>query len=46
MKIFYIAVTEQGIYFFRVSLSGKLIIYDYIAFNEIKEVKIGKGLLQ
>ncbi|MEJ2610707.1 MAG: hypothetical protein P8179_11630 [Candidatus Thiodiazotropha sp.] len=46
MKQYFVAVTEKGIYFYRLSLLGKFKEHDFFEFNEIESVKIGKGLLQ
>lgn len=46
MRMYFLAVTEKGLYFYKLSLLGKFIGYDFFEFDEIENVKIGKGLLQ
>ena len=45
MRIYFIAVTEKGISFHKLSFLGKFKEHDFFEFNEIESVKIGKGLL-
>lgn len=46
MRTYFLAVTEKGISFHRLSLFGKFKGHDFFEFGEIESVKIGKGLLQ
>ena len=46
MKHYFVAVTRQGITFYRLSTMGKFAGQDSFAFGDIESVKIGKGLLQ
>lgn len=46
MKIYFVAISQQGIYFHKLSLLGKFKECDFFAFSEIENVAIGKGLLQ
>ncbi len=46
MKSYFVAVTEKGICFHRLSLFGKFANSDFFEFSEIENVKIGKGLIQ
>lgn len=43
---YFLAVTEKGISFYRLSLLGKFKEHDFFEFGDIESVKIGKGLLQ
>lgn len=46
MKHYFIGVTDQGIYFHRLSLLGKFTEVDFFPFEEIKSLSSGKGMLQ
>ncbi|MDP2491564.1 hypothetical protein Q8W38_19625 [Vibrio splendidus] len=46
MRSYFVAVTEKGISFYRLSLLGKFNEHDFFEFSEIENVKIGNGLLQ
>jgi len=47
LKTYYIAVTNNGINFYRLSLMGKFKDDgDFFAFNEIENVKITSGMMQ
>ncbi|ASW82110.1 hypothetical protein EAY24_23920 [Vibrio anguillarum] len=46
MRTYFLAVTEKGISFHKLSLLGKFKEHDFFEFSEIESVKIGKGLLQ
>lgn len=46
MKHYFVAVSERGIYFFRLKLWNKFLPADFFAYEEIASVKIGKGMLQ
>lgn len=46
MKYYFLAVTEKGIHFHKLSMLGKFAGSDFFKFNEIESVKIGKGLIQ
>ena len=46
MRTYFLAVTEKGISFYRLSLLGKFKEHDFFEFGDIESVKIGKGLLQ
>lgn len=46
MKNYFIAVTSRGIYFHSLNMFGKFSTSDFFEYNEIKNVKIGKGFLQ
>lgn len=46
MRSYFLAVTEKGIFFYKLSLLGKFKEHDFFEFSEIESVKIGKGLLQ
>ena len=46
MKQYFIAVSENGIYFHKMGFFGKFTTHDFFTFKEIENVKIGKGLLQ
>ena len=46
MRIYFLAVTEKGLYFHKLNMIGKFKECDFFEFNEIEKVKIGKGFLQ
>ncbi len=46
MRMYFLAVTERGIYFHKLSLLGKFEDSDFFEFDEIESVRIGKGILQ
>jgi len=46
MRTYFLAVTDKGISFHRLSLLGKFKEHDFFDFGDIESVKIGKGLLQ
>lgn len=46
MKFYFVAVTQQGIYFHRLNLWGKFSDYDFFTFDEIQNVEMGDGYLQ
>lgn len=46
MRTYFLAVTEKGISFHKLSLLGKFKEHDFFEFGDIENVKIGKGLLQ
>ena len=46
MRTYFLAVTEKGISFHKLSLLGKFKEHDFFEFGDIESVKIGKGLLQ
>ncbi|MBT3303441.1 MAG: hypothetical protein HN982_04420 [Candidatus Marinimicrobia bacterium] len=46
MKTYFVAATANGMHFFKLNLLGKFSDDDFFNFNEIENVKIGKGLLQ
>jgi hypothetical protein len=46
MKTYFLAVTEKGISFHKLSLLGKFKEHDFFEFGEIESVEIGNGLLQ
>ena len=46
VRTYIIAVSEQGIYFHRLNLMGKFTDFDFFTYNEINQVKFGKGWLQ
>ncbi|WP_260260185.1 PH domain-containing protein [Vibrio intestinalis] len=46
MKVYFLAVTEKGISFYKLSMMGKFKENDFFEFDDIESVKIGKGLLQ
>ena len=46
MKYFFVAVTERGVYFHRLNMFGKFADNDFFGFREIRNVKIGKGIIQ
>ncbi|NRB81723.1 MAG: hypothetical protein HRU38_24190 [Saccharospirillaceae bacterium] len=46
MQGYFLAVTEKGLYFYKLSLLGKFKSCDFFEFDEIESVKIGKGILQ
>lgn len=46
MKMYFLAVTEQGLYFHRLGLFGGIKDAHFIRFNEIASVSIGEGILQ
>ncbi len=46
MKYYFVAVTQQGISFHRLSLLGKFAGQDDFAYADIEKAKIGKGMLQ
>lgn len=45
-KTYYIAVTNQGIHVYQLTLLGKLDVYKFIAYSDITNIKIGTGFLQ
>jgi len=45
-RMYFLAVTEKGLYFHKWSLIGNFKSYDFFEFDEIENVKIGKGILQ
>jgi hypothetical protein len=46
MKTYFLAVTQKGLYFHRLSMLGKFDNYYFFEYGEIENVKIGKGILQ
>lgn len=46
MNTYFLAVTEKGIYFYRLSLLGKFKEHDFFKYSEIESVVIGKGIIQ
>jgi hypothetical protein len=46
MKFYFVGVTSKGIHFHRLNLFGKFAGHDFFEYDEIENVKIGKGLLQ
>ncbi len=46
MKYYFVCVTKKGIHFHRLNLLGKFANHDFFKFEEIENVKIGKGILQ
>ena len=46
LRVYFIGITERGLYFHKLSLFGKFESYDFFNFEEIESVKIGKGLIQ
>ena len=46
MKFYFVGVTKKGIHFHRLNLFGKFADHDFFKYDEIENVKIGKGLLQ
>lgn len=46
MRYHFVAVTERGITFHKLSMLGKFSNSDSFTFDEIESVKIGKGILQ
>lgn len=46
MRMYFLAVTEKGIYFYKLNFLGKFKDCDFFEFDEIENVKIGKGILQ
>lgn len=46
MNTYFLAVTEKGIYFYRLSLLGKFKEHDFFEYSEIESVVIGKGIIQ
>ena len=46
MKTYFLAVTEKGISFHKLSMLGKFKDHDFFEFGDIETVKIGKGVLQ
>ena len=46
MRMYFLAVTDKGISFHKLSLLGKFKEHDFFEFSEIESVKIGKGILQ
>ncbi len=46
MRQYYVAVTEQGVSFFKLDILGKFQLHDFFSYSDIESVKIGRGLLQ
>ncbi|GLT18081.1 hypothetical protein GCM10007938_18590 [Vibrio zhanjiangensis] len=46
LKVYFLAITEKGISFHKLSFWGKFKEHDFFEFNEIESVDIGKGFLQ
>jgi len=46
MKFFFLAVTNKGVYFFRLNYFDKFVTKDLFLYREIKSLEIGKGMLQ
>lgn len=46
MRMYFVAVTQKGISFHKLSMLGQFKEHDFFAFSEIEHVAIGKGLLQ
>ncbi len=46
MKFYFVGVTTKGIHFHRLNLLGKFSNHDFFEYDEIENVKIGKGILQ
>ncbi len=45
MRVYYVAVTDQGMHFHKLTLFGKPDIYNYFPWNEIENLKLEKGFL-
>jgi hypothetical protein len=46
MRFYFVGVTTKGIHFHRLNLLGKFSDHDFFRYDEIENVKIGKGMLQ
>jgi hypothetical protein len=46
MRINIIAASDKGMYFHRLNFFGKFTDFDFFTYQEINQVKIGKGWLQ
>lgn len=46
IRTYFVAVSEQGIYFHLLSMFGKIRHMDFFTFDEIHNLKIGKGMIQ
>ena len=45
IKFYFIAVTNKGVYFFKLNLLGKFTQQDFFSYDEIEKTEIGKGTL-
>lgn len=45
-KGYFIAITDKGLHFVKIGMTGKPVQHDFFAYSEIKEMKLGKGILQ
>ena len=46
LKQYYVAVSTLGIYFYKLSLSGKFDTHDFFEYKEIESLQFGKGMVQ
>lgn len=46
MRIYYVAVTNQGLHLHKLGFLGKAETYDFFSYAEISKIKLGKGFLQ
>lgn len=46
MRIYYVAVTNQGLHLHKLSFFGKPENYNFFSYAEISKIKLGKGFLQ
>lgn len=46
MRVYFVAVTEKGIFFHQLGMLGNFKTHDFFEFAEIESVKIGEGVLQ
>ncbi len=45
-KTFFVAISNQGVYLYKFSVSGRFIMEDFIPYEELAHVKIGRGFMQ
>ena len=45
VRSYFIGVSKEGIYFYKLTLMGKFQNADFFKYDEIKSVKLGKGFL-
>jgi len=45
-RTYVVGVTNLGIHFHKLDIWGKFSQHDFFAFNEIKDIRVGKGYLQ
>ncbi|MCR9143870.1 MAG: hypothetical protein NXI24_16610 [bacterium] len=46
LKTYFVGVSERGVYFHRLSMTGKFAHLDFFEYGEIAGLTVGKGMLQ